>query len=94
MKLKFEKNKKRETFVKVDGKDFSTKDYIEMIKKIKNKEKIEVEFEEDITTEEQGNIESMINEINSIKEFDFKEQEREEENTDQYDEIKMEDIPF
>lgn len=94
MKLRFGKNKKGEFFVKVNEKDFSTKDYIEMIKKVKNKEKIEVEFEEGIAIEEQSNIESMINEINNIKGTDFKKQEREKENADQNDEIKIEDIPF
>ncbi len=68
MKLKFRKNEKGEILVEVDGKSFSTKDYIEMIKEIKNEKKIEAEFEKNITNDERNYVESMLNDLNKINE--------------------------
>ena len=87
MKLKFEKNKNGEITIKVDGKDFSTKDYIQMIKKIKNEEKIEPEFGGNITEEEQNSVNSMIDDLNNIKESKVDESEAKEE-------INVDNIPF
>ena len=97
MKLKFEKNENEEIFVKINGEDFFTKDYIEMIKEVKKEKKIEAEFGENITEEEQKSVESMLKDINDIKELGYKEDKNEgleSEDGEEGDEIKIEDIPF
>ena len=80
MKLKFEKNKDGIISVKVGDRNFATKDYIQMIKDIKSEEKIEAEFGDDITQEEQDSVNSMLEEINKIKERD---EGNDEENTEE-----------
>ncbi len=102
MKLKFKKNENKEILVKINGKDFSTKDYIEMIKEINNEKKIEVEFGKNVTEEEQESVLSMFNDINNIKEVDHKEcdgivnhnEDLEGESKKDDDEIKVKNIPF
>lgn len=68
MKLKFEKSEEGEISVKIEDRNFVTKDYIQMIKDIKSDEKMEAEFSEEITQEEQNSVNSMLDEINKIKE--------------------------
>ena len=89
MKLKFIKNEDGVISVKIGKEDFSTGDYIEMIKEIKNEKKIEVEFEENISEDEQDSVKLMIKDINNIGKADFNEKEEVVE-----DKIKLEDIPF
>ena len=67
MKLKFGKKPSGDIFVKVGEKNFSTKDYIRMVKEIKKGKKIGKEFGKNITREEQKSVESMLEEINSIR---------------------------
>lgn len=68
MKLHFEKKEAGEISVQVDGIDFATKDYIRMVKEIKDKLKVEVSYSEQITEEEKGRINSMISELNALSE--------------------------
>lgn len=68
MKLKFEKTKDGAISVKIGDRSFTTKDYIQMIKDIKNEEKMEAEFGDGITQEEQNSVNSMLDEVNNIKE--------------------------
>jgi hypothetical protein len=89
MKLKFEKNENGEISVKVGDKSFSTQDYIQMIKDIKNEEAIDAEFDENFTEEEKGNVNSMLESINNIGEEDAENEEEEVE-----EEINPADIPF
>ena len=71
MKLHFDKNTDGEIFAQVDGKDFSTKDYIRMIKEIKNKERIEADFGEQITQDEKERVNEMLMEINLVGQSDI-----------------------
>jgi len=89
MKLKFQKNEKNEIFVKIGEKDFSTDDYIKMIKDVRNHKKIEADFEGSISGDEQDSVLSMLNEINNIGEND--DYEGDEKDTE---EISVENIPF
>ncbi|MBT4516998.1 MAG: hypothetical protein HOC78_03805 [Candidatus Komeilibacteria bacterium] len=95
MKLRFEKNKDGEIIVKVDEKTFSTKDYIEMIKEIKNEKKIDAEFGSDITEEEEISVKSMLESINNIEEADYQETNSVDESVgEDEEEINPDDIPF
>ncbi len=67
MKIHFSKTDNSEIVMKVDDTEFSPKDYILMIKEIKNNKDIEVVYDEKITPEEKASIDSMIAEINNIK---------------------------
>lgn len=89
MKLKFTKNSEGEIFVKVEEKDFSTEDYITMIKELKKGELLEVEFEGDISEEEKGHVNSMVKEINDIENASTVEEEKEVD-----EKINPDDIPF
>lgn len=88
MKLKFEKNENGEISVKVDDKSFSTQDYIQMIKDVKNEEPIDAEFDENFTEDEKSNVNSMLESINNIGEEDSEDDE------EVVDEINPDDIPF
>jgi len=70
MNLIFNKDKDGKILVTIDGKDFTTKDYISMIKEIKEGKDIKVSFDGDVSSEEKENINSMISDINNIKEID------------------------
>jgi len=70
MNLIFNKDKDGKILVTIDGKDFTTKDYINMIKEIKEGKDIKVSFDGDVSSEEKENINSMISDINNIKEID------------------------
>ena len=95
MKLRFEKNKDGEIIVKVDEKTFSTKDYIEMIKEIKNEKKIDADFGSDITEEEEISVKSMLESINNIEEADYQETNSVDESVgEDEEEINPDDIPF
>ncbi|MCK5332454.1 hypothetical protein KAJ41_01155 [Candidatus Parcubacteria bacterium] len=67
MKIKFTKKESGEISATIKGDDFSPEDYITMIKELKKGEGLEVEFEGDISKEEQGHINSMIEAINDIE---------------------------
>lgn len=66
MILSFEKSDKDETIVRVDGKEFSSKDYITMVKEIKERRDIEVTFDEGIPEEDRESVIQMIQKINSV----------------------------
>lgn len=66
MKIHFDKKEDGEVTVQIEGADFTTKDYIRMIKVLKGKGKIEALYNEKITDEEKLNINEMIVEINNI----------------------------
>lgn len=85
MKLKFTKDKDGEISVKIGEKDFSTADYINMIKEIKSKKEIEAEYGDDISEDEIDSVKSMLKDINNIKETDVSKNE---------EKINPEDIPF
>ncbi|MFH2035880.1 MAG: hypothetical protein ABIJ45_05700 [Candidatus Zixiibacteriota bacterium] len=91
MKLKFEKNQEGKVYIKIDDVIFSTKDYITMIKEIKKEKVIEAEFSENIDTVEQGNVKSMLKEINNIRETD---DDEEDEAVDQINADADDDLPF
>lgn len=90
MKLKFDKNLKEETIVTVDGSNFVSQNYIDMVKEIHAGTPIEVEFSEKITQEEQNSVNAMIKKLNEINKQNI--------DTDQgfepVDDINSEDIPF
>lgn len=90
MKLKFEKNENGEISARVAGKDFSPKDYIEMVKEIKNNEEIEVEFGEGLTEEEMDSVNSMIEDINNITTINSEEIEDSREGN----KVELDDVPF
>jgi len=100
MKLKFIKNEAGEVSVKIEEKDFCAKDYIKMIKEIKEGKKIEVDFEGKISKDEQDSVRLMIKKINNIKETnDNGNEEIDEETDEEIDEeidekINPNDIPF
>jgi len=81
MKLSFDKKDSGEVFVQVEGRNFATKDYIEMIKQIKKNEEVEAEFTESITQDERNSIEAMLGEINGIKDSE----EEPDEEGDEFD---------
>jgi len=89
MKLIFKKNDDGKISVEVKDKEFTTKTYIEMIKKIKNEEDIEVEFSGNIDHEEEKKIKSMVEAINGIREEGNK-ADAEEDNEDSLED----DLPF
>ena len=97
MKLKFDKNEAKETVVTAGGKSFTSQNYIEMIKQLHAGTKVEVEFGENITEEEQSSINKMVKTINAI---DAKVDESDKNNdsdvlTDYAEvEINPKDIPF
>lgn len=93
MKLRFTKNEGKIS-VKVENKDFSTADYIEMVKQIKSGTVVEVECGEGITAEEEDSIKRMAGELNGIK--DGKANVARSPVHIQYpsDDINPEDIPF
>ena len=66
MKLRFDKKEDGEVTVQIEGADFTTKDYVKMIKVLKGKGKVEALYSDKITDEEQLNINEMIAEINNI----------------------------
>ena len=66
MKLHFDKKEDGEIYVQINGKDFSTKDYIQMVKDIRDEKKIEASHGKQITQEEQDSIKEMLVEINQI----------------------------
>ncbi|MEY4440458.1 MAG: hypothetical protein RLY49_84 [Candidatus Parcubacteria bacterium] len=66
MKLKFLKKENDEIYIMIGEKEFSSNDYVDMIKEIYSNEKVEVEFSSDITSEEQESVNFMIAEINKI----------------------------
>lgn len=66
MKLKFDKNEAGEILMTADGDSFASQDYIEMIKHLHVGTKVEVEFGENITEEEQNSINGMVKAINAI----------------------------
>ncbi|MBW3020883.1 hypothetical protein KY334_06310 [Candidatus Woesearchaeota archaeon] len=68
MKLNFKKEENGEINIAVEGTEFSTADYIEIIKNLKDGNRIEVDFEGDVSEEEKDSINSMIEEINKITE--------------------------
>lgn len=94
MKLKFEKSENGVISVKIGDNDFVTKDYIKMIKDIKNGEKIEAEFGDNISKEERDSVSSMFKDINSIKETSA--DENKEAAAIEYPEgdINPDDLPF
>jgi hypothetical protein len=68
MKLKFTRTEKGEISLTIDKKVFDTHDYLEIVKELKTNKKLELDkFDEKISPEEQASIESMVDEINSIK---------------------------
>lgn len=89
MKLKFDKNSKEETIVTVDGSNFVSQNYIDMVKEIHAGTLVEVEFSEKITQEEQDSINTMIKKLNETNNQD-------NESIQEYidDDINPEDIPF
>jgi hypothetical protein len=70
MKLHFDKKEDGEIYAQVEGKDFSTKDYIQMIKEVKSEKKIEASFGKQITQDEQDSVKEMLVEINQINKED------------------------
>lgn len=68
MKLNFKKEENGAINIAVGGTEFSTTDYIEIIKNLKDGDRIEVDFEGDVSEEEKDSINSMIEEINKITE--------------------------
>ena len=84
MKIKFNQNKDGKIVVEIDNKAFVTKDYLQMIKEIKSNNKIEAEFTETISQDEQKIVNQMIEKINKIKEAEIKED----------GEVNSDDIPF
>lgn len=67
MKLEFTKNEDGEIFVKIGLKEFSNEDYIRMIKEIKSGKKIEANFGDNISKDEQDSVLLMLKSINNIK---------------------------
>ena len=67
MKLEFTKNEDGEIFVKIGLKEFSNEDYIRMIKEIKSAKKIEANFGDNISKDEQDSVLLMLKSINNIK---------------------------
>jgi len=97
MKLKFEKSEIGETIVTVDGKNFVSQNYIELIKQLYAGTEVEVEFGEDITTEEQNSINEMVKTINTIDtKTEVTKNNEVADVTPDYpeEEINPEDIPF
>jgi len=91
MKLKFEKNKIEEITVTIDGNNFVSQNYIEMIKQLYLGTKMQFEFGEDITQEEQNSVIKMVGMINNI---DTKNSKNTTEEVRNEDDINPEDIPF
>jgi hypothetical protein len=67
MKLIFKKNEIGEISVKHNTKDFSSQDYIKMIKHINDDEKIQIDYEGDISDQEKTSINLMIFGLNNVK---------------------------
>ncbi len=96
MKLKFTKNKNEEILLTMNGKEFDTNDYLEIVKNIKDDKKIELEdFDETISPEEQESIKEMIKEINLIGNNDDNTEDEESNAVECPEEdINPENIPF
>lgn len=95
MKLKFSKNESGEVFLLVDGKPFSTEHYLEMVRNIKDKTKIELDdFGDNIAQEEKDSINKMIADINKIEFMNVSDENEDSigSNTDNSEE--PDDLPF
>lgn len=91
MKLHFDRKGGGEVVVQVDGKDFTTVDYIKMIKEVKKDGKIEADFSEQISQDEKDSVGAMLKEINRINQ----KQEEAEPNIEYPEQdINPDDIPF
>lgn len=66
MILLFEKNENEEIQVKINGGEFSSKDYIDIIKAVKGGVNIEARFSDDILEEDKESVNQMISRINQI----------------------------
>ena len=97
MKLHFSKDSDGHVLVHIGDRPFVTKDYIEMIHEVKNKQKIEAEFTEDISDDEKESVNAMLKEINQIGKTSTtaKKAKKSEEGLDYpKDDIDPDNIPF